>query len=84
VGDEMRLLPVLDVVRVRLLMEELERTREVVDIIVPERWWRVYGRGEERRLLYCTVLWMLVVSISCVKRKSSIHLHSMRRGSVAM
>ena len=39
VGEEMRLPPVLDVVRERLLREEGERTRAVVDIVVSKRRW---------------------------------------------
>ena len=56
VGDDMRLLPVPEVVRVRLLVE---RTREVVDIVVLERWWRVLWSSCGGRTALC----QLVVSI---------------------
>ena len=53
VGDDIRLLPVPEVVRVRLLMEEVERTREVVDIVVPERWWWVLRLNDSGWTVLC-------------------------------
>ena len=58
VGEEMRLLPLPEVVRVRLLREDGERTREVVDIVVSERWWWSFGE-------------VTVVTLCCAVKVSS-------------